>query len=400
MRHPAARQVYLTFNAVSALLNGSIFTVYSLYFVTIAHLSPLELVLAGTALEISIFVFEIPTGIVADVYSRRLSILIGYFIIGLGFLVTGLLPFFGWILLGQMLWGLGYTFTSGASQAWISDEIGEENAGTAFLQATRLNNIGGVLGVFLTLLLSFSGVQAPIILGGTLYLLLSIYLLLFMPENGFRPTPAAERSSWQRMADTLRNGLNMVRKRPALGLILGIGFMYGLYSEGYDRLSAAHLLNRFTFQAWPEMVGWFALLNAGGMILSALALSWLEKRPPTRPHKIAAALLFSSTGIIAGLFTFALTHNFALAIATNLCIHMLRSINEPLYTAWVNHRLDSQVRATVLSFSSQVDAFGQIAGGPLIGLLAQRTDLQSGLLGSAFLLTPVLLLIALQLHRE
>ena len=65
------------------------FTVDSLYFVTTANLDPMQLVLVGTTLEVSIFIFEIPTGVVADLYSRRLSIIIGFFLTGIGFLVMG-----------------------------------------------------------------------------------------------------------------------------------------------------------------------------------------------------------------------------------------------------------------------------------------------------------------------
>ena len=57
-------------------------------------LNPLQLVLVGTTLELSVFLFEVPTGVVADVYSRRLSIIIGMFLIGLGFIVQGSLPVF------------------------------------------------------------------------------------------------------------------------------------------------------------------------------------------------------------------------------------------------------------------------------------------------------------------
>ena len=109
-----------------------IFTASSIYQVTVAGLTPLQLVLVGTTLELSVFIFEIPTGVVADVYSRRLSIIIGMFLIGLGFLVEGTFPIFWAILLAQVLWGVGYTFTSGATEAWITDEIGEAAAGQGF----------------------------------------------------------------------------------------------------------------------------------------------------------------------------------------------------------------------------------------------------------------------------
>ena len=402
IRKQNAKRVFLTFNGASALLNGVIFTAFSVYMVTVAHLNPLQLVLVGTALEVSVFVFEVPTGVVADVYSRRLSVVIGYLIIGLGFIMTGLVPLFWPIIIGQVLWGLGYTFTSGASQAWISDEIGEEGAGKVFLQTTRLEQITGLVGVALCVALSYMSTAIPIILGGAVYMLIGIYLLLWMPENGFKPTPAEDRSSWQRMFSTFRGGLSMIRLRPALSALLGVGFFYGLYSEGYDRLSQAHMLERFTFPDLGNftLIGWFGLLTAAGMILTAVATAWLEKQQLTQPRRLAWAMVFTTFGIVASLATFALTHNLALVMSLYILIRVLRHSSEPLYTAWVNHKLDPQVRATVISMSSQVDAFGQIAGGPLVGLLAQRAGLQMGLLSSAALLAPVLILLVQQARSD
>ena len=69
-----------------------------------AGLNPLELLLVGTVLEASVFLFEIPTGIVADVYSRRASIVIGFLLIGAGYIVEGVLPTFATIVFAQVLW--------------------------------------------------------------------------------------------------------------------------------------------------------------------------------------------------------------------------------------------------------------------------------------------------------
>ncbi|HJR80140.1 MAG TPA: MFS transporter, partial [Anaerolineales bacterium] len=131
-----ARFVYLFIEFSASACFSMMFVTTSLYEATIAGLTPVQLILVGTALELSAFVFEVPTGIVADVYSRKLSIIIGYVLMGLGFLVEGFFPFFLPILLAQVIWGLGYTFTSGATQAWISDEIGEDDANKLFLRAT------------------------------------------------------------------------------------------------------------------------------------------------------------------------------------------------------------------------------------------------------------------------
>jgi DHA3 family tetracycline resistance protein-like MFS transporter len=137
MKKHAAYPVFLFYSFSVAMFFSLAWTVNMLYFVTVAKMDPLQLVLVGTALEGATFIFEIPTGIVADVYSRRLSIIIGMFLTGVGYLITGTFPVFLPIVLGQIIWGLGYTFTSGAQQAWITDEIGEENASRAFLRGAQ-----------------------------------------------------------------------------------------------------------------------------------------------------------------------------------------------------------------------------------------------------------------------
>src|SRR4030067_1622545 len=118
MRKMNAYWLYMVYEGVSALLMSMLFTASMIYQVTTVGLSPLELVLIGTTLEAAILLLEVPTGVVADLTSRRLSVIIGVFLIGLGFIVEGSFPFFLAILLAQVIWALGYTFTSGASQAW------------------------------------------------------------------------------------------------------------------------------------------------------------------------------------------------------------------------------------------------------------------------------------------
>ncbi len=163
-----------------------VFTVNLIYFVTVLGLDPLQMVLVGTVLELSIFLFEIPTGVVADTVSRKVSIIIGVIFIGLGFVVQATVLSFGLILIAQVLWGLGYTFISGATQAWISDEIGEDQAGSAFLHATQWNQVGALVGIGLSILFSsFWGMRIPMLLGGLFFWILGFYLIIWMPENAF-----------------------------------------------------------------------------------------------------------------------------------------------------------------------------------------------------------------------
>jgi len=109
----------------------------------VAGLNPLQLVLVGTVMELSIFVFQVPTGLIADTFTRKASIITGTFIIGGALLLEALVPRFPVILCAQMLWGLGFTFTSGATEAWIASEVGDDLAGSAFLRATQVEQSRG-----------------------------------------------------------------------------------------------------------------------------------------------------------------------------------------------------------------------------------------------------------------
>ena len=95
----------------------------------------LQLVLVGTALEATIFLFEVPTGVVADTFSRKRSILLGLILTGAGLALIGVFPRFETIVLAQLIWGIGFTFISGAQEAWIADEVGVENVGPVYLRS-------------------------------------------------------------------------------------------------------------------------------------------------------------------------------------------------------------------------------------------------------------------------
>ncbi len=391
-----ATKVYLFIEFAASALFGMMFVTMSLYEATVAGLTALQLILVGTMVEFSAFIFEIPTGIVADVYSRRMSIIIGYMLMGVGFLVEGLFPAFLPILLAQAIWGLGYTFTSGASQAWISDEIGEDPANKLLLRANQVSLYAAMLGMGMAVLIGARSVSLPIIIGGIGVILIGFVLIVIMPETGFHPTPKEDRNNWQHMAHTFKEGVKAVRARPRLISILGIGLLYGLYSEGFDRLWVKHFIDTFDIPVifGQTQVAFFGLLRMGSMILAIFATRFVEKRLDTgSPLAIGRATLGITFGISAGLIGFALSPIFALTIVIYWLISVLRNVMSPLYNAWVNQKLDSSTRATVLSMSSQVDAIGQVAGGPSVALVARFFSVVAAITASGLMLTPALFLI-------
>jgi DHA3 family tetracycline resistance protein-like MFS transporter len=391
-----ARFVYLFIEFSASAFFSMMFVTTSLYEATIAGLTAVQLILVGTALEISAFVFEVPTGIVADVYSRRLSIIIGYLLMGFGFLVEGFFPAFLPILLAQVIWGLGYTFTSGATQAWVSDEIGEDAANQLFLRGTQVGLFASLLGMGGAMLIGANNVALPIQVGAFGVMLIGVTLLLIMPETGFHPTPREDRNTWQHMWHTFRQGATAVRSRPRLMNIVFIGLFYGLYSEGFDRLWVKHLLDTFELPILfgSNQVAFFAALRVAGAILTILAVRLVEKRvDSTSPFAIGRAVLVVTGTISVALIGFALSPFLFLSLSLYLVVSVLRNVHIPLQTAWVNHKLDSQVRATVHSMFGQVDAIGQTLGGPLVAAIASVSSAIASLVTSGLLLTPALFFI-------
>jgi DHA3 family tetracycline resistance protein-like MFS transporter len=399
-----AYKLYLGLQFFTGLFFSMIFVVTSLYEATVAGLTGTQLVLVGTALELTVLLFEVPTGIVADAYSRRTSIIIGYFLMGLAFLVEGTFPVFSMILLTQLLWGIGYTFTSGATQAWLSDEIGEENANRAFLRGNQYDLAGALIGMLLAIPLGNVAVNVPILTGGVAVAGMGLFLLLFMPERGFKSVRPEDRNSFQHMGDIFKKGINVVRSRPVLLSVLGIGFIYGLYSEGWDRLWVKYLVDNFTLPSLFGMneVAFFGLLRAGGMLLSILATRQVEKRlDANHAPSIARAMLWITVLLSGAILTFAFSPALAISILAVTAVSILRNIMGPLYSAWVNQRLDPDARATVLSMSSQVDAIGQVLSGPVAAVIS-LASIRAAITMASLLLLPAVPLInrANRLHAE
>jgi len=386
-----ATRVYLFVEIAFAVCWCLVVMTGSLYEVTIAGLTPLQLVLVGTTLEISTFLFEVPTGVVADVYSRRLSIIIGYILMGLGFLIEGFFPAFLPIILAQVVWGLGYTFTSGAKQAWITDEIGEENANKLFLQTARFSSIAWLFGLGATMLVGADNAAMPIRVGAIGIALIGMTLAFIMPETGFHPTPQEDRNSWQHTWHIFKEGVGAVRSQPRLVNIVFIGLFYGLYSEGFDRLGVKLLLDNFHLPVLfgSNQVAFFVVMEAIGSFVSIFVIRFVEKRLDTSSSlAIGRAMLWATGSITLAILGFAFSPILALAVISMLAVNVLRGISGPLQTTWINQKLDSRVRATVHSMFGQVDAIGQITSGPTVGLLASILSVRLAVGISGLLLAP------------
>ncbi|MDE9364146.1 MFS transporter [Luteipulveratus sp. YIM 133132] len=388
-----ATRVYYVGNALVDLFWVLSITLNLVYQVTVVDLSPFELVVVGTVLEATCFLFEIPTGIVADLYSRRLSIIIGVLLIGAGFTLQGAVPALWAVLLAQVVWGIGYTFTSGAWQAWITDEVGEERVQHVFTREQQLSLAATFVGTALAGVLGLVTVQLPMVLGGVAVMLVGIWLALRMPEEHFHRTPPQERETFAHLARSFKDGLATARTRPVVGSFFLVSLFVGLSSEAFDRLWTARILDDF---ALPSLFGsrepalWFtvfALISAALSLVASLAANRWAGRALTNlhPNRLLAGLVLVQVVGVVGL---ALLGNLWLALGAMWARAAAQKVAYPVQSAWLNRHVDSRSRATVLSMNGQADAIGQVVGGPPLGALGSRAGIPVALVVSAGVLAP------------
>jgi DHA3 family tetracycline resistance protein-like MFS transporter len=397
LKNPQAYRVYLTLSVASTLFNAMMFTVLTVYYVRVGGLNPLQLVLVGTVMEITEFIFEIPTGIVADTYSRRLSVIIGTFVTGAAFVLVALVDSFPLLALGSAIYGLGATFLSGAREAWIVDEVGEEHVRQVFLRVTQWRRLAALLGTFVSVALASFQLNLPILLGGSLTLLLGIYLLWVMPETGFQPIPHQHHQPWHNMRSIWQNALHQIRSHSIFPWLIFIAVTFGVYSEAFDRLGDAHFLIDFTLPSWGNLdaVVWFGVINAGSQVLGfVVAGSAARRRTQNTAATTVRVLTMLQILWIASVLVFALTPSFPLALAAYWAVAVMSTLHGPLYAAWVNQYLQPSTRATTLSLLNQADALGQLTGGPVIGAIGTTFSIRVALVVAGVVLSPAILLYA------
>jgi DHA3 family tetracycline resistance protein-like MFS transporter len=407
MKKLPATTVYYLRTAVSELNSGLIITGIYAWLVLVMELTPFQLLLIGTVIMVTALLFEVPTGIVADIYSRRLSVIIGGVLIGVCYTLTGLFPIYLVTLLAATIEAIGDTFVSGAWEAWITDEVGAERVGQVFLRGMQIGSVGHWVGSGLSILLAtWFGYHVPIVLGGVLWLVLSGVLVLTMPETGFVRREELQRAPLRAQLDaaltTVRDGVRLVRGTPILLLLFTAQLFVGAFFEGFFRIYRAHLLTSFTLPALRlplvgllDVIAWFGVLDVLNSLLNLVGAEVVRRFVAlNRPTLVARMLTgFYAIVIVCGLI-FALSGTFTLAAVALLAVQLCQQLAQPITSAWLNQHIAADVRATVLSMSSQVNTFGQLGGGLGVGVVSNRFGIRAGLVVATLFVTPLLALYA------
>lgn len=378
--HADPTRLFLRTGFVWQLCWSSYWTLFFLRVVVDVGLDPLQLLLLGTTKEITILLVEIPTGVVADIRSRRLSVILAFGVCGLAAMGAGLASGFAALVVTQAVWAFGTTFRSGAETAWFTDEVDSlEIVDDVLPRRGRVMAIGSIVGLLGTAgLAATAGLTTALVAVGVVLFVWAVYLRLVMPETGFERHDASARA---RFGQLLGEGLTAARL-PGLRVLLVTAVLAGFASEAVDRLSVARL-DEIGLQAQavdPALImGATAVLQSLGAI-GLLAL--LGSRLGERRYVDALVAVHVVTGI--GVAVLAGVDLLWVALAGILATGTVREIARgTVVIGWTNHFTDKSNRATVHSFAGQAGSLGEISGGIGLGVLARTSGIPAALAASA-----------------
>jgi MFS family permease len=328
----------------------------------------------------------------ADTLSRKWSIVVAHALTGAGMLVTGLVTDFSLLVATQMLWGLGWTFTSGAEVAWLTDELDQpERTAGVLAAAARAEQIGAAVGLILFgALAALTTLGTAIASSGIAMWLLGGYVAARFAEHRFTPTHV---DRLRESASILRRGVGLARRDRQILVVFAATLLVNGAWEGFGRLFAKHLVE-LGFPEAPSPIVWLTALGLVALALGAVSLRIVERHiagAGAARRMYAAACALAALGLIV----LAAAPGVGVAIPGVLLVQGIAGpVTRCVSEIWVNRRATSDVRATVQSFLSQAEYLGEITLGIALGLLAQATSIPNAMLGSCGLMALAALLVA------
>lgn len=376
---------YLTWAFLDAICYRGYWMLTTIYVVVVADLSPFQLVFLGTAMELTIMASEVPTGVMADTISRKWSIVVSCFVAGAPMVVTGLVTSFPALVATQVMWGLGFTFASGADVAWVTDELHDAGRIDRLLTSTaRWQQAGAALGmVGFGLLAWATSLGTSIVCAGVGALALGPFVVWRFTEHHFTPT---REHRFREARAIFGRGIALARADRQILLVFAATVLVNSGAEAFDRLHPRRLID-LGFPEDPDPVVWFTTLG-----IVTLAIGWAALRV-VEAHvdgEGAARRLYSLACAAGALGLLVLAHApgdtvgiVGVLFVSGIAWTVIRSVS----VIWVNRRATSDVRATLQSFLTQVESTGEIVGGLTLGVVAQARSITVALMCSAALLT-------------
>ena len=368
----SVQRVYLTLTLLQTFAASFIWGINTLFLLD-AGLSNTEAFAANAFFAVGQVLFEVPTGVVADTNGRRFSYMLGAATLLAStalYLVMWQIhaQFIGWAI-SSILLGLGFTFFSGATEAWLVDALGATGYdGDLAVVFGRAQVVGG--GAMLVGSVS-GGVIAQVTNLGVPYLLragmLGATLLVafrFMHDIGFSPRRGA--NPIDEVRSVLRGSIEGGwRNPPVRALMLAAPFTAG---AGFFAFYASqpYLLQLYGDPNAYGIAGLTAAIFAGAQILGGLLVSRVRRFFRRRTD----ALILGTAVNVVILAVIALTGSFLAALVLLAVWAMVFALEGPIRQAFINGVISSEQRATVLSFDSLMGSAGGAIAQPVLGKVA------------------------------
>ncbi len=386
------KRVYYIIRSIMGLSFNLMFMASAIYRIDIANLEIYQLILIGSALEIAVFLFEVPTGLVADLKSRKLSIIIGLFIVGVGFIFEALTTYFYMIFIAQIIWGFGYTFISGALQSWVSDETKNIGIEHTIIKGAQVYKLFTVLGIILAGIIGMYNIRIAIYVSGGLFVLLGIFAISFMKEEHFIKQET-DTKIFKQYLNQLGSALKHVRKNKVLRIMFVIMLFFGLYSEGIDRTHEKYILDDLHFRSLVDIAPIW--INSGINIIVSICgyiLLGITKKYLNKGHHIVLWALNFTLMMSIGVFVFSIMIDPYIALFGYIFFSINREGSYPLLDTILLRSTPSSIKATVLSGFGQLDAIGQLLSGGIMVFISVIFGLKIMLIFTGvLLLVPVVM---------
>jgi MFS family permease len=397
---PTSRSIQRTYlllmlgNTLAASLIWGINTIFLLD----AGLSNLEAFAANAFFTGGMVIFEVPTGIVADTIGRRTSYLLGTLTLSGASLLYVMLwqieaPFWEWAVVSLLL-GLGFTFFSGAVEAWLVDALTttgyQGRLETVFGRGQIVSGAGmlggSVAGGFLAQQISLG---TPFVLRAAILLVMFVVAFRLMHDVGFTPEkggrPLAE------MRKIAANSIDYGWRVPAVKWLMvealftgGVG-IYAFYAL------QPYLLELYGDPQAYEVAGLAAAIVAGAQILGGAAAPRIRGLFQRR----TSALLVTAGLSVVVLALIGAIQSFWVVIGMTTVWGLLFAATMPIRQTYINGMIPSRQRATILSFDSMMSSTGGVWAQPVLGRVADSSGYAASYLVSAGIAAFALPFIAL-----
>jgi MFS family permease len=353
-----------------------------------AGLSNFQAFLANAFFTAGQVVFEVPTGIIADTFGRRVSYLLGTITLAASTLlylfmwkISG--PFWGWAL-SSVLLGLGFTFFSGALEAWLVDALNftefKGKLDDVFAKGQITGGIAMLAGSFAGgLVAQFTNLGVPYILRAAILLMNFATAFFLMKDLGF--TPKKTSSPVTEIQSIFRSSLKYGLGNPSVRwIMLAAPFMSGVSFYIFYALQP-YLLEMYGNKEAYGIAGLIAMLSALAQILGGVSAPKLRKLFNIRTNIFLSGTILT----VLLLVLVSATNNFWIALVLIFFWGLLFAALFPVRQAYLNGLIPSEQRATVLSFDSLMGSSGGVVIQPALGRIADVYSYSTSFLSAAII---------------